>query len=148
MDQNDRKALEKEGSGQRIRGERESKRREDISCIASFFHAAFIFSETSLFPFRVKFFLRDVKLRNCVIYEDITACVVVATVSLPFLRLSARACVDICERAAAAAGQQVVIPKSDKMGSVPTQWTQTHSWVYWGYRRHTQTHAADMMYIL
>lgn len=39
-----------------------------------------------------------------------------------------------------AAGQEVVIPKSDKMGSVPTQWTQTHSSVHWDQCRHTQTH--------
>lgn len=45
-----------------------------------------------------------------------------------------------CMWALPAVGQEVVIPKSDKMGSVPTQWTQTHSGVHWGHCRHTQTH--------
>lgn len=50
------------------------------------------------------------------------------------------ACPRWCMRALPAAGQEVVIPKSDKMGSVPTQWTQTHSNVHWDHCRHTQTH--------
>lgn len=59
---------------------------------------------------------------------------------LPFSSLyhcSVCACLRWCMWARPAAGQEVVIPKSDKMGSVPTQWTQTHSCVYWDYRRHT-----------
>lgn len=57
-------------------------------------------------------------------------------------------CLHWCMWARPGAGQEVVIPKSDKMGSVPTQWTQTHSCVYWDYRSHTQTHTSDMIYIL
>ena len=50
------------------------------------------------------------------------------------------ACPRWCMWALLAVGQEVVIPKSDKMGSVPTQWTQTHSGVHWDHCRHTQTH--------
>lgn len=58
--------------------------------------------------------------------------------------ISVNVCVDTCSRAGAAAGQEVVIPESDKMGSVPTQWTQTRRSVYT--LRHT--HTTCMMYIL
>lgn len=53
-----------------------------------------------------------------------------------------------CMWARPAAGQEVVIPKSDKMGSVPTQWTQTHRRVRWDRCRHTRSETTDMIYIL